>query len=255
MTHVTLAHVDEHFVRPPHLPMSCPRPVELTAAGRAVIGAAMLCFLGAATLGPLLYHHARREAVAWRAFLDRSRVVAGEVVRVRSGDDEGGRIEYRFLLGTAWRDGRGNLSPERRRGLRPGAPIEVRYLPDDPNVHRLNGARYSGLPVPVSFVVSVGLALAGAACLILVARQRWLLSEGRVAPGIVTSRKSHKSSHETKSERVQYEFALLNGSTATGKATFHKSPPAVGSVVCVLYDPERPGRSAVYPFSFVRPTP
>jgi hypothetical protein len=50
---------------------------------------------------------------------------------------------------------------------------------------------------------------------------------------------------------MYYQFALPGGGTCNGRAEAIGKPPA-GSVVCVLYDPANPSRSAAYPFGLVR---
>ena len=40
---------------------------------------------------------------------------------------------------------------------------------------------------------------------------------------------------------------------ASGKSCASSKPPALGSVVTVVYDPDQPRRNAVYPFSLVKP--
>ena len=45
---------------------------------------------------------------------------------------------------------------------------------------------------------------------------------------------------------------LLSGAVRKGHSSANKrSVPAVGSVICVIYDPDNPRRNAVYPFSLV----
>jgi hypothetical protein len=79
-----------------------------------------------------------------------------------------------------------------------------------------------------------------------------LLSEGRVASATVIAHETHKSSYGGTERSIAYEFPLLSGAVASGK-TASATPPAVGSTITVVYDPDRPARHAVYPFSFVKP--
>jgi len=51
---------------------------------------------------------------------------------------------------------------------------------------------------------------------------------------------------------LRYEFVLLNGATARGAA--RADVLAIGSQVCVLYDPENPRRNAPYPLTLVKLT-
>jgi hypothetical protein len=40
---------------------------------------------------------------------------------------------------------------------------------------------------------------------------------------------------------------------ASGKSGTSSKPPAVGTVICVVYDPDRPSRNRVYPLALVKP--
>jgi hypothetical protein len=213
---------------------------------------AFLLFAGAATSGPLLYGASLRQAAARERFAQNSVVTSGEVVRLRRDDDNNRRVTYRFVVNGHAYEGTAGVSSGRARTLTVGGPIGVRYLPDNPASHRLDGARGDRLPLAIAFVVPVMLLAVGGSLLWMVNRQRWLLTEGRVAQGVVLTHKSHKSSHGTNSVSVSYQFPLLDGRLVTGKSTFYKNTPPIGTTVQVLYDPERPGRSAVYPFGYVR---
>jgi len=46
---------------------------------------------------------------------------------------------------------------------------------------------------------------------------------------------------------------LMSGVIATGKSDTSRKPPAVGTVLCVVYLPDEPRRSAPYPLALVRP--
>ena len=51
---------------------------------------------------------------------------------------------------------------------------------------------------------------------------------------------------------AHYELSLLSGATASGKTGPSKKPPAIGSELCVLYEPDRSRHNALYPLSLVR---
>ena len=54
----------------------------------------------------------------------------------------------------------------------------------------------------------------------------------------------------TSQREIVYEFRVLAGTTATGKAAAGKTQD-VGSRINVVYEPERPKRNRPYPFSLV----
>ncbi len=106
------------------------------------------------------------------------------------------------------------------------------------------------VPFPVAFLLAGG----GILATIPIRRQRRLLSEGRPAPGLVVKHgKAQRDSHGRQiGEKYYYEFPLLSGALAKGEAGPRKNPPAIGSVVPVIYDPDEPPRNAPYPLSLVR---
>jgi len=102
----------------------------------------------------------------------------------------------------------------------------------------------------VAYVASSVLALFALLCAAAVRHQRTLLSEGRPASAVVTAVRKHKGSHGTTHREIVYEFRLLAGTIATGKAMAGKTQD-VGSRISVVYDPEQPRRNKPYPFSLV----
>lgn len=241
------------FVVPTALGQSRPRTVRLTNTGRALTALAILLFAGAVAAGLALSRESRRRADVSRAFAESSLAAAGEVTRLWSNGDDRRRVEYRFVVDGRPYSGRARVSSERRRQLSVGDAIAVRYVSSDPRQNDLGGARGSGIPAAVPIAVAAGLALAGGLVLLPVRRQRRLLEEGRAAPAVVTAHTVHSGSHGDKHRSIAYEFPLLSGAVRKGTSATSDKPPAIGSVVCVVYDPELPKRNAVYPLSLVAP--
>jgi len=107
-------------------------------------------------------------------------------------------------------------------------------------------------PVWVPFVVSAALILLSVLCRLLVDRERRLAGEGRAAPAVVTGQFKQHSSHGGTHRYITYEYRLLSGAVRRGRMSVEK-PPAVGSVICVLYDPNEPRRTSRCPMRLVRP--
>lgn len=105
--------------------------------------------------------------------------------------------------------------------------------------------------LPVFVVASIG--SAGLLCLLLLNSQRRLLMDGRPAPAVVTAHVKLQSPHGGAHRSIRYAFPLLSGAMETGKSDATRKAPEVGSVICVIYDPDRPKRSMPYPFPLVRP--
>lgn len=237
---------------PPELARSAPRDVGLTAGGRALMLTACLLVAGAAGAGVALYLEAQRQ---WQAAADldgrgvRATAVVDRVWR-KTGDGKPAYAAFHFEANGARIDGEARMQLSPWRDLRPGSAVGVRYLPDDPRRFVVDGQRRGRMPVAVAFVIPSVMVVIALVCLAPVRWQRTLLSDGRPAVAVVTSvRKGHGSSGET-SREMAYEFRVLAGTIATGKASASKAM-AVGDTLSVVYDPERPKRNKPYPFSLV----
>ena len=138
------------------------------------------------------------------------------------------------------------------RGLRVGSSVRVRYLEEDPGRWIVAGQRISRMPYGVAYLVSGVLGVIALICAFAISHQRSLLVEGRAAPAVVTELKKHHGTHGSSYREMRYEFPLLDGGVATGKAGASKTS-AVGATLVVLYDPNNPHRNHPYPFSLVTP--
>jgi len=249
-----LNELQRRFVAPSPLSHSRPRAVELKPAGRVLVVVAMVLFAGAIAASFALSAQARRQAHDRQALVETGVMTTGGVTRLWTNDDDRRRVQYEFVVnGQVFRGDR-RVSSERRRTLRVGTPIAVRYTPADPKLNDLGGTTGSGMPAWVPFVVGAVIAASGVLCLLLLNLQRQLLIDGRAAPAIVTEVKKRHSSHGGSHRWMSYQFPLMSGAVASGKASASIKPPAVGSVICIVYDPDRPTRSMVYPFALVTPS-
>jgi hypothetical protein len=194
----------------------------------------------------------RRQAESRRALLD-GRQTAGEVIRLWSSGDSRRRVRYRFTVDGRAYEGQVRVSETRRRTLHVGTTVDVRYAPGDPEVNDLGGTPRPGMPPALPLIVAAAIAGGGVLCLFGLHGQRQLLTEGRVAPAIVTKHDRHHSSHGGTHRTMTYEFPLLSGAITSGKSATSSKPPAIGSVITVIYDADRPKRNRVYPFSLVKP--
>jgi hypothetical protein len=82
-------------------------------------------------------------------------------------------------------------------------------------------------------------------------RARDLLSGGRPAEARVTEVHRQTHSHGS-SHRVELEFTVLSGAKHHGRLEQGSKPPAVGSTLIIVYDPDQPKRQARYPMKLVR---
>jgi hypothetical protein len=108
---------------------------------------------------------------------------------------------------------------------------------------------------PVWFLPATGLALAvcGMLPILVIRRQARLLSTGRATLGRVAHVNAVKHQHG-QIYATTVEFHLLDGATRTARFNRSKAPE-IGSELVLVYDPDDPGRRAIYPLTFVRCAP
>ena len=104
---------------------------------------------------------------------------------------------------------------------------------------------WRSLPFWFPYFVTAMFAAIAVVLALLLANQLRLLTEGRAAPGRVTAIR------RAKGIQVHYEFESRNGSKFKGRSSTSKIPTP-DEPVCILYDPERPKRNAIYPLPLVR---
>jgi hypothetical protein len=237
--------------RPPaELERSRPRELRLKPAGRVLVVFAVILGAGSLLAGVLLHVKASVDHDSRRRVIETGQDTEGRVVRkyqTRSGDDRQHWIEYEYRTDGEIQRARLRVGSRVWQALNVGTQLPVRYLASDPEQHLVPG--YSGglMPLWVPYLVAGGLALGACLVTLPLAAQRLLLAEGRPAPAIVT--RHEKGKH---GPIVHFVFQLLSGTTLEGKTGPWKKPPALDSVLCVLYLPDRARRNAVYPLSLVR---
>ncbi|HEX5071138.1 MAG TPA: DUF3592 domain-containing protein [Vicinamibacterales bacterium] len=249
-----VADLQRGFAPPPELG-SRPRDVELTGGGRA-LHAVIMALFAVAFIVPLAINGQRRAENADRiAFQTRSVSATAEVRRLwrTSGENKQSRVEYAYTVGDRRYERVLALPLARWRELQVGSTLAIRYLSDEPSRSRLEGAESGSIPAWLPILVGLAIISAPILMLALLNRQRRLLAEGRPAPAVVTKVVKHHSSHGGSHRSMRYAFPVLSGAMATGRAGASRKGIAEGSVICIIYDPDRPGRSQPYPFPLVRP--
>lgn len=236
--------------RPPDgLDRSRPRDVRLTAGGGALAALSAALFAAALVVGVGLEVVAEREHESRRLLRDEGADARGEVVRLwrARGEKRQPWVAYRFTVDERAHEAAVRAPLGLWRRLAVGSPLEVRYLPSDPHLNHPRGLEPQPMPPVVPYLAAAALAALGALPLVAIRGQRRLLTEGRAARAVVT--RHSKDQHGTV---AHYEFATLGGTTAAGKLGPTRKPVAVGSTLCVIYDPESPKNNAAYPLSIVR---
>jgi hypothetical protein len=160
-------------------------------------------------------------------------------------------VNYGYEAGGRLRHGRATVSRSYWETLKVGSTFTVRYLPAEPGRSWLRG-REPGTPFWAGPALALSMIVAGMFPWAAIRKQWMLLAEGRPAQAQVTSFKRVRSQHGTR-YHVKYEFQLMSGATRTGRYQSQKSPPAKGTTIQVVYNPDQPERSMPYPMPFVRP--
>ncbi len=237
----------------PELPTSRPRPVRLTGTGWFVAVIGMLLLAGAPVAGFWLHATAVRGR-ALRETIDKEAVavtaVVSDLTQTR-GKNPRYFVNYRYTASGQLHEGRANVSRTSWTKLSAGGSLTVRYLPADPGRSWLRGYE-PGIPFWVGPVAALCLAVIGIFPWYSLRRQWMLLAEGRPAQAQVTVFKKVRHQHGYHYQ-VSYEFRTMSGATRTGRYNAQKSPPASGTTIQVVYNPDRPEDSMPYPLALVRP--
>ena len=241
----------ENWTPPDGLGYSSLRPVRLTGGGIALLVVAGMMLMGAVAVAIGLGATARRQALDHTLLREQGVNTDAQITRLWSSTSKEDRrywVAYRFTTQERAYESRNKVPTRIWQKLTVGSSLPVRFLPSDPKVNHPTGWDDTPMPKWLPYLLSGGLVAIAFGITIPLRIQMRLLTEGRPAPGTVTGQRRTRDG-----TILRYEFVLLNGATAKGRGQSRR-PPAVGSPVCVLYDPENPRRSAPYPFSLVRLT-
>jgi hypothetical protein len=237
----------------PELPTSRPRPVRLTGAGWFLAALGMLLLAGAPVAGFWLHARAVRQR-ALREAIDKEGVrVTAVVSGLTRTRDKSPRyfVNYEYSAAGQLHQRRANVSRTYWMQLRVGSFLTVRYLPADPGRSWLRGQE-PGTPFWQGPVVALAMIATGMFPWYAIRRQWMLLAEGRAAQAQVTVFKKARQQHGTH-YWVSYEFRTMSGATRTGRYDSQESPPATGTTIQVVYNPDRPEHNMPYPLALVRP--
>ncbi len=180
----------------------------------------------------------------------------GHVIRIdhrREGEDSRAVVEYQYTAGGRYT---GRIEMRRRDAARlsEGSPVTVRYLPANPEASWIAGHEPRRRVVWPAFAIPPVCFAVAAALIAFFRRQSSLLSHGRAALARVTKLEKKSSEYGT-AWRVHYEWRLLSGAKRQGRYLHSgKQPPAVGTMIPIVYDRDQPLRHSKYPFRLVAAT-
>jgi hypothetical protein len=226
--------------------------VRLTGLGWFVAVLGMLLLAGAPVAGFWLHATAVRGRTL-RETIDKEAVavtaMVSDLTRTR-GKNQRYYVNYKYAAAGQLHEGRASVSRSSWEKLRVGGSLTIRYLPSEPGRSWLRG--YEPVPFWAGPVVALSMAVIGIFPWYALRRQWMLLAEGRPAQAQVTVSKKVRHQHGAHYQ-VSYEFRLMSGATRTGRYDSQKSPPASGTTIQVVYNPDRPEHSMPYPLALVRP--
>jgi hypothetical protein len=250
-----MEHIFKHWTAPRELLHSPPRQVQLSAGGKVLAALGFILVMAALVGGPLLIRESLRQADASRAFQAEALETEGRVLRLSrrgDGDDKRYIVEYSFTHDGRSYSKEGRVSSSRWKKLKEDGPLGVTYLPSNPGESYPSGRQPRGLPIAVPIVAIVAAFASAVAIAWGLNRSRELLEYGRVAPAVITDIQKYSTGHGASGRVLKYEFPTASGALAKGKSSCDRKGVEIGSVLSIMYDPNQPRRSALYPMQLVK---
>ena len=240
---------------PTQLLRSAPRTVRPSSGGIALLIGITALAIGGCFGAFALYGRAVAAERQAALFASDAVTVAGEVVRVQrrgDGDDRRSVVEYRYLAGSHELAGTATLRGEDHDRHRVGSRVDVHYLRSEPGSSWMADDRPRRQPFWPVVLLPAGCLVAVLGVARLMSRQADLLANGRFAHATVTKVVKKLGEHGT-TWRVTYQWQLLSGAVrSAGYDAATKQPPAVGTLIPLLYDRDEPTRKQIYPFTLVK---
>jgi hypothetical protein len=244
------ARLVSNWASPPELGGSPPRPVKLTGTGTALNVLALVMLVGGVLLGIKLSNDAAAQSQTARLLKEQGAETQATVIRLwrGGGKDRPYRLTYQFeVQGRVFHRDSG-ASRRIWESLTEGSPLRVRYLPADPKLSHPADWESQQIPAWVPLMVPAAFASYTLIIILMLRKQRRLLEDGRAAPAVI-----YKVSATKGGKSVRYNFRSQAGTLEKGSGLMARGLAQNGSVVTIIYDPEKPSRNAPYPFKMVRP--
>ncbi|MGA9669331.1 MAG: DUF3592 domain-containing protein [Terracidiphilus sp.] len=235
-----------------------PRPVRLSGVGisRLVVALACIVFgvgMAASACRDELRRQAENESVV-RRLTTEGRETQATATHLYTGMG-GYVVNYGYTVdGRTFQRG-AFIAEEQWRSLEVGSPLAIRYLPSNPHEAYPDSAppnsqNYSSIALPMAGMILFLTWSFATICLWDVVSQRRLLARGGAALGIVTRCKAG-ARDRISGYYLNYDFSVPGDAPYQGR-DFSGPQQAEGSPVTVVYDPNNPRRSALYPMGTVR---
>ena len=196
-----------------------------------------------------------RRDVDHRRVIADSREIKGVVTRLRRITTlyTSWYVDYSYSVAGQEYHSYGAIAQQRWKSLRVGSPIGISYLPSSPAKSFPSADPPAARSLwPIFILCPLGALLflwIGASELLRMRNGWYCLARGRPAPAVVTGAEQKSTSRGARYFIVHYEFPLPGGVPCKGSCRAKKRPPREGSVICILYDPDKPSHSAPYPMT------
>ncbi len=242
--------MEREWKQPRELATACPRDVQLSGSGKFMAVLAGIFLVGAFGAAYALQTGRTRQVLKREAWRETGVEAEGVVTRHwrTGGKEDTPKIAYEFE-----HDGRtekGDAAAPLRiwRTLQVGSQIRVRYVPSNPQINHPADWQWDVMPAFVPGMSGGFLMVMGLLFVSLIRRDSRLLADGKAAPARVTGYR-----HDKGGKRLRYEFRSSDGVTRKGGGGTMRKPPAIGSIITILYDRDNPRRNHPYPLEMVRP--
>jgi hypothetical protein len=230
-----------------------PRHVRLNGSGIVTLIAVAAIVCGWAWGASEIYSRAKISERHAALYPSGAVSTEAQVLRLerRGENDRRTIVHYRYAEGGREHAGAIEVRRRDRDRYTVGSTLPIRYLATEPDASWLDGYPPERRPIWPAFVVS-GAAIVAIACpLALIRRQRRLLMYGRGAVAVITGVEKKRSDKGTY-WKVRYEWTVLSGAKRSGHYQHRKKqPPAVGTMIPIVYDRDHPSHHSRYPLSLV----
>jgi hypothetical protein len=233
----------ESWQPPPELAGSLPREFKWKRDGFVYIAMAVAIFVIGFGVLAATWQNADED----HRLKQDSQVTDSTVTRTWSESASRGyhyKVAYEFSASGKSYKGESELSQRNWKGLQVGSHTPVKYVSDWPEYNRLALAYQSLMSYWVPFGVFAFWIFMLALAVHPIRKERRLLRFGQAAPALVTS--SPPSRRPKYGYITAYEFQLSDGTACKG-STQRDRFNQKGDWITVLYDPEHPRRSDIYP--------
>lgn len=248
-----LMNQDSNWRAPSELQRSRPRAVRMKWDGYFLLFVIVMMFGGGTFLAVKMYLDADRQAKN-AAEMEREGVVTeGRVLEVgkRQGKNDSHKVTYAFEANGRTLQGSTSLTRNGAAGLVAGSPIEVTYARSDPSKNWVAHRSRNLTPMWISPFVFCMMWIPAIIMTVLMRRSRRLLENGVPASGVIVKNRWVSNGHGGH-RRASYQYRSPDGELRKGGFDRAKRSWVPGTQVTVLYDPENPKVSTLYPPQFYK---